>query len=438
MAIKTQSQLPAFDNGHDNPHVIGEQLALYAGKYLTDNDRIGAAGESSPSAMFIANDHYYNTLFEVSKPSNPGKLQTTTEYASQKLTYEDLVKNILWDVKDYLNMRNHLDDYDLRQIISGDYKFYGDKTLCGDVSILGQMHVKGDAQIDGVFATNAISAVSCLATRLNVIALDDQSNCGITADCMIHVSGDNHFISGYAAGLTDGHTYGGTYGISAGGYLNSIDLTSTINSEEDDSSDINVTSTVWYGYPTYFLGGLPYELSCVKTAAFAYNLTDSSGNGINCGTAGVISTEAIPPSKTVVKFENGAAISCNEIDFAHHAFWSDLGERYLPDEQYEPGTLVKFGGPAEITIADTEVNAIVSTKAFDLNACLKDGIVIALCGRVPTKVKGKVQKFDKMMLSDTPGVACVWDGSRPVIGQALEENLNEGIKLVECVTRLSL
>ena len=99
---------------------------------------------------------------------------------------------------------------------------------------------------------------------------------------------------------------------------------------------------------------------------------------------------------------------------------------------------MKFGGKNEITIADTEVNAIVSTKAFDLNAGLKDGTVIALCGRVPTKVIGKIQKFDKIVLSSTPGVARAkkwYDFFKRTIGRALEGNEDKNIKLVECVTR---
>ncbi|MBP5784848.1 MAG: hypothetical protein J6W16_04625, partial [Methanobrevibacter sp.] len=108
--------------------------------------------------------------------------------------------------------------------------------------------------------------------------------------------------------------------------------------------------------------------------------------------AQILQTDAVRTAgiKGTLMDENGKPVECNEIDFAHHAWWSDLGERYLADKEYEPGTLVKFGGTKEITIADDEVNAIVSTKAFDLNAGLKDGTVIALCGRVPTKVKGKI------------------------------------------------
>ena len=199
--------------------------------------------------------------------------------------------------------------------------------------------------------------------------------------------------------------------------------------------------------PVCFVDGIPYELTCVMCALSAYNLVDrTSGKPWTVGNAHMVPNDmwgskswgSYIPTDTVVKFKNGVPMECNVIDFANHALWSDLGEKYLPDQQYEPGTLVKFGGEKEITIADTEVNAIVSTKAFSLNTLLKGGITIALCGRVPTKVIGKIQKFDKIMLSDTPGIACKWDGKSKVIGRALESNDDENIKLVECVTQFLL
>jgi hypothetical protein len=42
------------------------------------------------------------------------------------------------------------------------------------------------------------------------------------------------------------------------------------------------------------------------------------------------------------------------------AKWADLAEFYKADNDYKPGTLVKFGGSAEITIADTKANAVIT------------------------------------------------------------------------------
>lgn len=128
---------------------------------------------------------------------------------------------------------------------------------------------------------------------------------------------------------------------------------------------------------------------------------------------------------------------------ANHAKWSDLAEYYLADSQYEPGTLVRFGGTAEITEATVdEVNAVVTSKpAFLMNYGLaKDpnGVAIALAGRVPVKVIGKTKKFDKIVSAGRYGQAALDPGKQKVIGIALEDNEDEQPKLVECAVKFSL
>ena len=127
------------------------------------------------------------------------------------------------------------------------------------------------------------------------------------------------------------------------------------------------------------------------------------------------------------------------------ARWADLAEYYIADEDYEPGTLVKFGGKYELTKADVEANAVVTSKpGLILNSRIEQTskdcwpIAIALVGRTPIKVVGKVNKFQNLMLSEIPGVACVSDGSKPTIGKALVNKVNNEIGLVECIIKISL
>lgn len=50
------------------------------------------------------------------------------------------------------------------------------------------------------------------------------------------------------------------------------------------------------------------------------------------------------------------------------SYWGDLAEYYESDNEYPKGTLVKFGGEKEITIADDTVNAVItSNPGFILN-----------------------------------------------------------------------
>jgi hypothetical protein len=95
---------------------------------------------------------------------------------------------------------------------------------------------------------------------------------------------------------------------------------------------------------------------------------------------------------------------------ATQAQYADLAEKYLPDAEYEPGTVLLIGGPAEVTISRTyesdAVAGIVSTApAYTMNKDLEGGVLIALKGRVPCKVKGPVKKGDILVSSNIEGHA---------------------------------
>ena len=131
---------------------------------------------------------------------------------------------------------------------------------------------------------------------------------------------------------------------------------------------------------------------------------------------------------------------------AYRAQWGDLAEIYSADAKYEPGTLVKFGGGKEITVASGKANGVVtSNPGVVLNDAdghqMEFPTGIALVGRVPVKVRGKVRKFDKIVLSRTdPGIGVVYNFAYPtdVIARALEDNAEPGEKLVLCATKMNL
>ena len=85
------------------------------------------------------------------------------------------------------------------------------------------------------------------------------------------------------------------------------------------------------------------------------------------------------------------------------AQYADLAEKYLADNEYEPGTVLEFGGEFEVTLAEDGSNrlaGIVSTApAYLMNSeCVGTHVVaIALQGRAPCKVRGKIHKGDMLM-----------------------------------------
>ena len=116
-----------------------------------------------------------------------------------------------------------------------------------------------------------------------------------------------------------------------------------------------------------------------------------------------------------------------------NATYADLAEYYEADYDYEPGTVLEFGGDKEVTLATDETmkvaGVVSSNPAYVMNAtCQGIAVPIALQGRVPCKVRGVIRKGD-MMISGGNGYA------RPthsptigtVIGKALENFSGEGI-----------
>ena len=124
------------------------------------------------------------------------------------------------------------------------------------------------------------------------------------------------------------------------------------------------------------------------------------------------------------------------------AYWADLAECYAADAEYIPGTLMQFGGKNEVTIATTEANAVVSERpALLMNSELfaEHKVKLALVGRVRVRVKGSINKFDRIILSDVPGVACRRKfENQKSIGIALEESENKDEKLILCAVKLEL
>ena len=111
------------------------------------------------------------------------------------------------------------------------------------------------------------------------------------------------------------------------------------------------------------------------------------------------------------------------------ALYADLAEYYLADADYAPGTVVKFGGTAELTVADQDLDpmiaGVVSTNpAYAMNSGLVGDhvIAVALMGRTPCLVKGPVRR-GQMMVSAGDGYARA--ELNPVMGTVIGKSLED-------------
>jgi len=123
------------------------------------------------------------------------------------------------------------------------------------------------------------------------------------------------------------------------------------------------------------------------------------------------------------------------------AQYADLAEVYTSDKKYVPGTVVVFGGNEEVTIStqshDPRIAGVISTNPAYLMNSTESGVQVALTGRVPCRVQGPVSKGDRLVASQTAGVAQRLNTNlyQPgcIIGKALEAIDSATISTIEVV-----
>jgi hypothetical protein len=171
----------------------------------------------------------------------------------------------------------------------------------------------------------------------------------------------------------------------------------------------------------------------------------TSGNGISGsvnsegGTFTVTSNATDSNTASTIVFRDASGdFSANIATLtATQAQYADLAENYLSDHDYDPGTVVSIGGPLEITICglgDYPAGVISTDPAYLMNSNLTAGLPVALVGRVPVRIFGSVKK-GQLVYSDIMGRASK-NSEGHLVGIALEDDADEGEKLVECMLKL--
>ena len=256
------------------------------------------------------------------------------------------------------------------------------------------------------------------ATTANSVAGSNVSGAVAYASTANSVAGAN--VSGQV-------TYAATANSVAVANVSGIGNIATIN-KDGNASNILYGNGVFASAPT---PGVSYGNSNVATflASYGSNTITTTGNitagnlslGTGSATLGTLTTGS---NTTVGTITGNFSLSTGS---RLNATYADLAEYYEADKPYDPGTVVEFGGPKEVTIAEdgtTRVAGVVSTNpAYVMNSQCKGDYVVALAlqGRVPCKIRGIVRKGD-MLVSAGEGYArpMVHPYIGSVIGKALE------------------
>lgn len=197
--------------------------------------------------------------------------------------------------------------------------------------------------------------------------------------------------------------------------------------------------STWTGNATINIGATANKFSTVYATTFDGTATNSQTLEVG-GVSRSASTSAT--ANTVAARDGSGHLFANVFQgTSTSAQFADLAEKYVADADYEPGTVLVFGGEAEVTecssFCDARLAGVVSTNPAHLMNSEIEGVAIALKGRVPCKVEGPVKKGDILVTGPVAGTAtALAQGSATpnawcVVGKSLEDNDEAGVRLVE-------
>jgi hypothetical protein len=178
----------------------------------------------------------------------------------------------------------------------------------------------------------------------------------------------------------------------------------------------------------------------------ASNRTFTVGAGsyitVNADDVAVDATTTNTASKVVARDASGNFAAGTITATATQAQYADLAEKYEADADYEPGTVLIIGGDKEVTVTDQAGSyyavGVVSTDPAYLMNAESNGVAVALRGRIPCKVVGKVTKGDVIVTSHTLGhgmVAGMFHTLSPlqIIGRSLENKTDVEPGIIEII-----
>lgn len=317
--------------------------------------------------------------------------------------------------------------------------------------------------------------VGVSAGNVQITALTNNYGFNVTAN----VGGTPRSIF-YVSGVTGDTSFTGNVNFPAANPVTISNVSSNISPTANGTQNLGSTSSYWnqlYVRDVNALGNISVAgaaslastlsvtgattLSTLTVTGKATlgNVVTTNGlfwaNGVNYATTITpatsftsVASDITPAANLTYNLGSPTAYWNNVYGTAIHAQYADLAERFEADDIYSPGTVVELGGSAEITAAVEELSenvfGVISTRAaYLMNSGAGTNQThppIAVQGRVPVKVIGRIRKGDRLVSAGN-GIARAGKRSEistwNVIGRALEDKLDDGIGEIEAVVKLN-
>lgn len=164
----------------------------------------------------------------------------------------------------------------------------------------------------------------------------------------------------------------------------------------------------------------------IATANIGNTFTTVISTGANTNPGSITGTWTLSPGSTL------------------QATYADIAERFAADSVLEPGTVVELGGSKEIRavryeLSDDVFGVVSNTAAYLMNAKAGTDLThpaIAMSGRVRVKIKGKINKGQRLVSAGEGFARAAKDGEATAfntIGRALEDKPSIDPGVVEAI-----
>lgn len=308
-------------------------------------------------------------------------------------------------------------------------------------STFGSVQVTGNLTANNITANNNVTSANGIFTNISVSSTANIS------------SGTANIGTGNIASLF-------TQSINAGSQSTSMSLTGVLTANGAGTANSVAGTSMWVtggnlvvtgsgnvGIRTdyyYYANGaaISFAGSYSNSNVASYLPTYNGAILATTVTATTLTTGANTTAGTITgNFSLSAGSRLN-------ATYADLAERFEADSFYDAGTVVELGGDKEITAVQYELSeevfgVVSSTAAYLMNSAAGDDNThppVAVGGRVPVKVTGKVRKGQRLVSAGNgiaraakPGEATAFN----IIGRALEHKTTDEIGAVEAFVKIN-
>ena len=313
-------------------------------------------------------------------------------------------------------------------------------TASGGNTTFGAVTVTGNLASNNATVTNSLSANASTFNYLTVSSNANIGNASITAGNIGTITTQS-ITSGSQSTLG---TITGVWTVNGAGTVNSFSGTSLYvtggNMVIAGGANIGLKIN-----PNYFydLTGNTISFAGTYSNANVANYMPVYGGNINA-------SNVYTPILTTGANTNPGTITGNWALTAGSrlvATYADLAERFWSDDVYEAGTVVELGGTAEIRAVQYELSedvfgVISNTAAYLMNSAAGPDDThpaVAVTGRVPVKVTGKINKGDRLV-SAGEGIARAAKAGEATafntIGRALTDKSTDDVGTVEAIVMI--